>query len=62
MVMNSVALGLENDCAGENHQQSLTTDPLSPQGGHHTSTNPKLFHNNKNLVLGSKWVLDTKRG
>jgi hypothetical protein len=60
MVMSPVGLGHENDCAGEGQHQFEMTDPSSRQRWRPTSTNPQLPVSNKNLVLGPRWVLDTK--
>jgi hypothetical protein len=60
MVMSSTGVELDNDCAGEGQQKLQTTDPFSRLRGQLTSTNPHLSDSNKNLVLGSRWVLDTK--
>jgi hypothetical protein len=60
MVMNLAETTPENDYAGEAQQQLQIADPSSPQRRRPTSTNPLLFDRNKNLVLGSRWWLNTK--
>jgi hypothetical protein len=60
MVMSPAGLRPENDLAGEDQQQLHTTDPSFRQRGRPISIKPQLSDSNKNLVLGRKWMLDTK--
>jgi hypothetical protein len=52
MVIISVGLEPEKDCAGEAQQQMNTRDPSSLQIGLPISTNPQLSESKKNLVIG----------
>jgi hypothetical protein len=61
MVMSLAGLGTEKSCAGEDQQQLYTTGMSSHQRGRPTSANPQLSDSNKNLILGPRLVLDTKR-
>jgi hypothetical protein len=60
MVMSPARLGTENNCAGERQQQLYMTGPSSRQRKRPTSTNLQMCDRNKNVVLGFRWVLDTK--
>jgi hypothetical protein len=55
--MSPVVIGAENDFACEGQQ---TEDPSPRQSGRPSSTNPQLSDSNINLILGPRWVLDTK--
>jgi hypothetical protein len=56
MVLSSVELRPERDCAGEAQQQQSITEPCALQRGRHKITNPRLskenFKEKKELVMG----------
>jgi hypothetical protein len=47
MLMSSVGLISEKDCAGDARQKLKTADPTSRQRGRPTSTNPQFSQNNQ---------------
>jgi hypothetical protein len=53
MIMNPAELGPENECFNEAKQKLETTVT--------TSTKPQLSDSKKNLVMGPRWVPDTKK-
>jgi hypothetical protein len=53
-------LGAERDCVGKAQQQLSTTDQSSRQEGRPTLTNPQLSDSSRNMVMGPRWVPDTK--
>jgi hypothetical protein len=55
----SLELRSENVCASEDQQQLLTIDPSSHQRGNPHLKN-RICLSNKNLVMGPRWVSDTK--
>jgi hypothetical protein len=55
-----VFIGGKYDCADLGQKQFYTTDLSSRQRGRPTSTKRQLFDSNKSLLLGPRWVLDTK--
>jgi hypothetical protein len=60
MIINPAGLGHEEDRDGETQQQLGKTGPSSRQRGRHTSTNPQQTGNNNNLVMGGRWMPDSK--